>query len=118
MRKFLKSTFILAAVLVAIIFINGCIYVFTGQDRTMNKILAGEKVSLYEKCSIYTMHMAVYMFGWPLSPEAAGEIFRMSFPWNRGESIFDENDYFMDSPTIQKAFSTISKRLNGCIHIQ
>ena len=56
------------------VFINGCIYVFALQDRTMNKIQKGEDVSLYEKCSIYTMHMAVYMFGWPLSPEAAGEI--------------------------------------------
>lgn len=46
-----------------IVFINGCIYVFALQDRTMNKIKNNEDVSFYEKCSIYTMHMAVYMFG-------------------------------------------------------
>ena len=49
MRRFLKFTFKLVAALVAVVFINGCIYVFTGQDRTMEKILAGEKVSLYDK---------------------------------------------------------------------
>ena len=85
------------------VFINGCIYVFTLQEMTMDKIQNGEKVSLYEKCSIYTMHMAVYMFGWPLSPEAAGEVFRMSFPWNREKAVLREDDFFMESPTVQKA---------------
>ena len=67
----------LLLVIFIVVFINGCIYVFALQDRTMNKIKNNEEVSLYEKCSIYTMHMAVYMFGWPLSPEASGEIMRM-----------------------------------------
>ena len=91
------------------VFINGCIYVFALQDRTMNKIQKGEDVSLYEKCSIYTMHMAVYMFGWPLSPEAAGEIFKMSFPWNREKAIFSENDFFMDSPAVQRALDGLEE---------
>jgi hypothetical protein len=69
----------------------------------MDKIKKGEEPSLYEKCSIYTMHMAVYMFGWPLSPEAASEIFKMSFPWNREKTVFIENNFFMDSPAVQKA---------------
>ena len=85
------------------VFINGCIYVFTLQEKTMDKIKKGEEPSLYEKCSIYTMHMAVYMFGWPLSPEAAGEVFRMSFPWNREKAVLREDDFFMESPTVQKA---------------
>ena len=91
------------------VFINGCIYVFALQDRTMNKIQKGEDVSLYEKCSIYTMHMAVYMFGWPLSPEAAGEIFRMSFSKNREKTIYKENDYFMDSPAVQRALNGLEE---------
>lgn len=85
------------------VFINGCIYVFNLQEMTMDKIKKGEEPSLYEKCSIYTMHMAVYMFGWPLSPEAAGEVFRMSFPWNREKAVLREDDFFMESPTVQKA---------------
>ena len=91
------------------ILINGCIYVFTLQEKTMDKIQNGEKVSLYEKCSIYTMHMAVYMFGWPLSPEAAGEVFRMSFPWNREKAVLREDDFFMESPTVQKALKGLQE---------
>lgn len=91
------------------VFINGCIYVFALQDRTMNKIQKGEDVSLYEKCSIYTMHMAVYLFGWPLSPEASGEIFRMSFSKNREKTIYKENDYFMDSPAVQRALKGLEE---------
>ena len=91
------------------VFINGCIYVFGLQDWTMNKIQKGEDVSLYEKCSIYTMHMAVYMFGWPLSPEASSEIFRMSFSKNREQNIYKKNDYFMDSPAVQKALKGLEE---------
>ena len=92
-----------------VIFINGCIYVFALQDRTMNKIKNKEKVSLYEKCSIYTMHMAVYMFGWPLSPEASAEIYRMSFARNREQTIVKENGFFMDSPSDQKALKGLKE---------
>lgn len=92
-----------------ILFINGSIYVFALQDWTMNKIQNGEDVSLYEKCSIYTMHMAVYMFGWPLSPEAAGEIYRMSFSKNREKTIYKRDDYFMDSPAVQKALKGLEE---------
>ena len=103
---------ILAGSLLALfiaIFINGCIYVFALQDRTMSKIQNGEGVSLYEKCSIYTMHMAVYMFGWPLSPEAAGEIYRMSFSKNRDQTIYAEDDFFMDSPAVHKALQGLEE---------
>ena len=99
---------LIPALLVAV-FINGCIYVFALQDRTMDKIKDGEEVSLYEKCSIYTMHMAVYMFGWPLSPEASAEIFRMSFSKNREQTIYKKNDYFMDSPAVQKALKGLEE---------
>lgn len=103
MKDILKKIIIIFIAVFSIVFINGCIYVFGIQDRTMEKIQQGADVSLYEKCSMYTMHMAVYMFGWPLSPEAASEIFRMSFPWNRDKEVFRRNDYFMDSPAVQKA---------------
>lgn len=101
--RVLKSICKAILTLFVIVFVNGCIYVFNLQEKTMYKIKNGEEPSLYEKCSIYTMHMAVYMFGWPLSPEAAGEVFRMSFPWNREEAVLREDDFFMESPTVQKA---------------
>ena len=53
--------------------------------------------------------MAVYMFGWPLSPEAASEIFKMSFPWNREKAVLREDDFFMESPTVQKAIKCLQE---------
>jgi hypothetical protein len=107
--RFFKTIGLFGVVVFLIIFINGCIYVFNLQEKTMDKIKNGEEPSLYEKCSIYTMHMAVYMFGWPLSPEAAGEVFRMSFPWNRETAILREDDFFMESPTVQKALKDLQE---------
>lgn len=108
MRIF-KTIGLFGVVVFLTIFINGCIYVFNLQEKTMDKIKNGEEPSLYEKCSIYTMHMAVYMFGWPLSPEAASEIFKMSFPGNREEAILREDDFFMESPTVQKALKGLQE---------
>ena len=107
--RFFKTIGLFGVVVFLIIFINGCIYVFNLQEKTMDKIKNGEEPSLYEKCSIYTMHMAVYMFGWPLSPEAASEIFKMSFPWNRETAILREDDFFMESPTVQKALKGLQE---------
>ena len=107
--RFFKTIGLFGVVVFLIIFINGCIYVFNLQEKTMDKIKNGEEPSLYEKCSIYTMHMAVYMFGWPLSPEAASEIFKMSFPWNREIAILREDDFFMESPTVQKALKGLQE---------
>ena len=107
--RVLKSICKAVLTLFVIVFINGCIYVFNLQEKTMDKIKNGEEPSLYEKCSIYTMHMAVYMFGWPLSPEAAGEVFRMSFPWNREKTVLREDDFFMESPTVQKTLKGLQE---------
>ena len=107
--RFFKTIGLFGVVVFLIIFINGCIYVFNLQEKTMDKIKNGEEPSLYEKCSIYTMHMAVYMFGWPLSPEAASEIFKMSFPGNREEAVLREDDFFMESPTVQKALKGLQE---------
>lgn len=103
----MKKVLLALVIAFGLAFINGCFYVLKGQHETMEKILAGEKVTLYEKCSIYTMHMAVYLFGWPLSPEASGEVFRMSFPWNREKTVLKENDYFIEAPTIQNALKNL-----------
>lgn len=108
MKVFKRIVWSLLAIF-AVVFINGCVYVFSGQEKTMQKIKAGQPVSLYEKCSIYTMHMAVYMFGWPLSPEAAGEIYRMSFPRYRETVIMKKNDFFLDSPKVQKTLTGLQE---------
>ena len=115
MKKFFKAIL----TLFVIVFVNGCIYVFALQEKTMDKIKNGEEPSLYEKCSIYTMHMAVYMFGWPLSPEAASEIFKMSFPWNREKAVLREDDFFMESPTTESPLPSTpaiyTRKMERCI---
>ena len=98
----LKKVLKYIVIVFLVVFVNGCVYVFGLQEKTMKKIQDGAHVSLYEKCSIYTMHMAVYLLGWPLSPEASSEIFKMSFSKNRDQYIYRENDYFLDSPAVQK----------------
>ena len=117
--RVLKSICKAILTLFIIVFVNGCIYVFALQEKTMDKIKKGEEPSLYEKCSIYTMHMAVYMFGWPLSPEAAGEVFRMSFPWNRETAILREDDFFIESPTTESPLPSIpaiyTRKMERCI---
>ena len=75
MKKLIKWLLILIALIIVLVFANGCYYVFRGQERSMAKLEQGRELNLYECCSIYTMHMAVWMFGWPISPEAAKEAF-------------------------------------------
>lgn len=79
MKRGKKILFVILAV-IAVIVINGVYYVFAGQGRSMRKLESGKELNLYECCSIYTMHMAVWMFGWPLAPEAAHEAFLLHFP--------------------------------------
>ena len=105
----LKKVLKYIVIVFLVVFVNGCVYVFGLQEKTMRKIQDGAPVSLYEKCSIYTMHMAVYLLGWPLSPEASAEIFRMSFSKNREQTIYKKNDYFMDSPAVQKALKGLEE---------
>ena len=52
MKSPVKITLISLLVLVAVIFINGCYFVFCHQDKSMAKIQQGEDLNLYECCSI------------------------------------------------------------------
>ena len=79
MKKVLKSIVILFASIFVIVFANGCYFVFKGQEKAMSKIHAGKELNFYECCNAYTMHMALWMFGWPMSPEAAKECFLLHF---------------------------------------
>lgn len=83
MKKVFISILSLVVAFILAIFINGTYYVFYGQEKSMAKLKNNQELRLYECCSIYTMHMAVWMFGWPLSPMAAHEAFCMHFKaWN------------------------------------
>ena len=93
MKKLIKWLLISIALIIVLVFANGCYYVFRGQERAMVKLREGRELNLYECCSIYTMHMAVWMFGWPISPEAAKEAFWLHFKnpgqmWNFSYSFY------------------------------
>lgn len=74
-----KRILIVLLSIFVIVFVNGCYFVFWGQHKAMSKIQSGKELNLYECSSVYTMHMALWMFGWPLSPEAAKECFMLHF---------------------------------------
>ena len=65
---------------ITLVSVNGCYYLFRGQFKSVQKLKEGKELGLYECCSIYTMHMAIWMIGWPFAPEAAYEAFLMHFP--------------------------------------
>ena len=84
MKKKILLSFLL---LLTIIFANGCFYVFIGQDKSMKKLRNGKELNLYEKCSIYSMHVGLWTLGWPMSPQAARECFMLHFPQKDTVSI-------------------------------
>ena len=114
MKKPIKITLISLLAILAIIFANGCYFVFCHQDKSMAKIRQGKELNLYECCSVYTMHMAVWMFGWPLSPEAAKECFLLHLPHEDDDVIrFRASKGFMKSPKLQEAVRYLSDKPAG-----
>lgn len=77
--QIMKRITITILVIIAIIFGNGCYYVFYGQSRSYEKLQAGRRLNLYECCSVYSIHSAATIFSGILSPEAAHQCFLMQF---------------------------------------
>ena len=93
----------------ALLFANGCYYVFRGQDKSMEKLQRGMELNLYEKCTIYTMHIALWTLGWPLSPQAARECFMLHFPQRDTVSI----EMHLSSPRIKEAVASLRDKPLG-----
>ena len=106
--KTLKKLGLVMLLLIAAVFINGVYFVFHGQFRTAEKILNKQQISRYEIASIYTMHLAICTVGWIYSPEATKEIIGMSFSKNRNTVKYVENDFFLESPVVQKALKGLA----------
>lgn len=70
----------IALLLIAVIFMNGFFFVFFWQHRATAKLDSRQRLNLYECCSAYTMHMALWIFGWPMSPAAAHECLLLHNP--------------------------------------
>ena len=98
MKKVLKYFLISIVTIIGIIFINGCYYVFRGQEKSMKKLQQGKELNLYECCSIYSMHTAIWMFGWPISVDAAKYAYWMQF--DRCETRRDFTSVFYKSDVI------------------
>ena len=103
-----RSTCGLIASVFAVIFANGCYFVFCHQEKSMQKIQQGKELNL----CIYTMHMAVWMLGWPLSPEAAKECFLLHFP-QKDTIEFKTTNAIYNSPKIENAIKSLSDRSVG-----
>lgn len=119
MRKTVKISLIVLSVLVAIVFVNGCYFVFSGQEKAMQKIRQGDRLNLYENCSAYTMHMALWIFGWPLSPEAARECFLLHFPHHEDEVVtFSASKRFIKAPKLLAAINSLADKPTGStVHV-
>ena len=59
--------------IIAVLLINLAFYVFVGQRISMNKLSHGKEPNLYERVSIYQMHVTMWSLGWIVAPEAAME---------------------------------------------
>ena len=79
MKKFLKTTLILIVSIFLIVFVNGCYYVFYGQEKSVKKLEQGKDLNAYEIASIYSMHTACWMFGWVFTPTTAHLAFCSQF---------------------------------------
>lgn len=114
MSKGIKITLITLGILVGIVFINGCYYVFCHQDKSMAKVQQGKELNVYECGSIYTMHCALWMFGWPLSPEAAKECFLLHFPHEKTDTVYlSYSKKFINSVKLQRAIKSLENKPIG-----
>lgn len=118
MKKGLKYCLMLLVTIIGIIFINGCYYVFCGQEKSMKKLQQGKELNLYECCSIYSMHMAVWMFGWTFAPEAAKECFMLHLPYTQGDTLDFKPNKITDSEKINKAINSLkSKPIGSSVYV-
>jgi len=112
-----KRKRILHAILlfVAVIFINGIYFVFSGQRKAAERLNGGGRLNLYECGSAYTMHMALWMIGWPMSPAAAHECFALHFPQRRDTLIIENRRMVRSilSPRIVAAIRALEDKPSG-----
>ena len=73
------------------------------------KIQQGAELNLYEKCSIYTMHIGLWTLGWPMSPQAARECLMLHFPQKDTVTI----NMRLSSPRLDAAVSSLKDRPVG-----
>lgn len=90
-QKYSKRVGLTLFVIFLVCFINGCYYLAKGQYSTVDKIAHCQSISLYEKTTIYTLHMGLYLFGWMYAPQAAWANMQMAFP-HHSDTIYYKSD--------------------------
>lgn len=98
--KTLKRIFIGIISVILVSAINCAGYLYFGQQKSMSKFNAGQKLNLYECCSIYSIHLAACTLGWFISPEAAEQCVLMAFAKEGSHHL--RNSSFMKSEYIRK----------------
>lgn len=107
-----KKILLSILIIFGIIFINGCYYVFLGQNKSMYKIRIGKELNAYECFSVYTMHTAMWMFfGW-ISPAAAVETFNMQFAFKDETDTIRHNNRLIKNSVLSNKVINIMKHLN------
>ena len=113
MKKKRKLLFALLTLMILLL-VNGFYYVFHGQDLSARKLSQGKELNLYEKCSIYSMHVALWTLGWPLSPQAARECLMLHFPQKDTVSM----KMALTSPRLEKAMhSLVDKPIGASVEV-
>lgn len=70
-KQFIKYSLRALLVVVVLVLVNGTYWLLSDiQVKTYAKVLRGEELNLYEKCSVYSIHVGICTFGWFASPEA------------------------------------------------
>ncbi len=84
--KKIKTIGLILLIVITLVFINGCYFVFHGQFKATEKVESGKDLNAYEIFSTYTMHSACWMFGWIIEPTTAKLAFCSQFHLNPGYS--------------------------------
>ncbi len=93
--------------IVAISLMNLCWYTFVGSHKSVEKLAAGEELSLYECCSIYQLHLMMSICGYPVSPEASRECLKLHF--SQPDTVIFRNPDFGKSEKLTNAIDKLEK---------
>ena len=100
--KIAKKLLIILAIVVVLVFGNGCYWLFSDiQTECVKKISKGESISLYDKFSISTLHLGMCTVGSLYCAEAAWANFKMIITDN--DTIYLHSDAWL-TPKIKNRF--------------
>lgn len=75
-----KRLLLAFVIIVSVLVINGCYFVFLGQKKAVEKLKQHKELNTCEIASVYSMHLAICTAGWIFSPEATIQQILMTVP--------------------------------------